>query len=949
MLSRIVHSSAARPAVALLLVSTLALAGIFSFQRLRRDVFPDLSTPLFSVIVQNASMGADELETSLAIPLETALTGLPNVRRIRSTSQLGVAQVVVEFEPDADYYRSRQLVAERVNQVAPSLPKGSEPPLLSSLTGRLNEVMELTLEAKPGAADLMTLRDFAEFDVRNRLLAVPGVAAVERLGGYLRQFQIQLDPDRMAARGVSLSEVLHALEGSSLNAAGGYVEQGPMEWNVRAVGRAESAADLGSVVVAVRGSTPVLVHDVADVREGPAPRRGIAHRLAGEVVSCRIVKQHGADTVEVAAGVRQAVADLTRNLPRGMSLRIAYDQSELVQSSLGGVGRAVLIGGGLVILVLFGLLGNFRAALIVTASIPLSMAIAGVLLDVFDVGLNAMTLGGLAIAVGLLVDASIIVVENVLHAVRSAAPEERQQAAIQAAAAVARPISFATLIVVAVFTPLFAMTGIEGRMYEPLAHAMIACMAASLVLALTLTPSLSARLLPTRSATADRDVWLIRRLKRAYEPALAWSMRHAVLVRVVSLALTVPALVLGARLGSEFMPELDERALLIQTQLPAEATLDQVDRMNHRLEDVLRGFPEVDDVVRRTGRSEHTEDPMPHTVSDVLVVLKPGSGRSTEELSEAMREAVTAVPGVRTLFTSPLGMRIDEGLGGTPADLSVRIFGPSLDKLDELAMRAQTLIADVPGLTDLRAERSTGLPQLKISLDRPMLARAGLTPGDVLRSLQIALVGERVSEVWQGQRRFDVVLRLQEDRRNDASAIRALLVDAHDGTRIPLSQLARIEQTFAPGVIRREAGSRRVTVEGATSGRDLGSVAADVRERLDAELRLPPGYFLDLGGRLEQQQRAARSLTFAIALAGIAVFLLLYIALGSFADTLVILATLPDAMVGAVVALWISGETWNVSSLVGLIGLFGIAVQNGLVLVTQTRALVKSGKPFEEA
>jgi cobalt-zinc-cadmium resistance protein CzcA len=950
MIERIIRASSAKPLVALLLVLAAAVAGASAFAGLRRDVFPDLSAPIFNVIVQNSSMGAEELETAIAIPMETALAGLPGTRRIRSTNQLGVSQVTIEFEPDADYFRSRQLVAEQVQQVAGSLPPGSEPPLLSSLTGRLNEVMELTLEADAGAADLMTLRDLAELEIQRRLLAVPGVAAVERLGGYLRQFQVLLDPDRMVARNVSLSDVLHALEGANLNASGGFITQGPMEWNVRAIGRVESAAEVGAVVAAVRGATPVLLSDVADIREAPAVRRGIAHRLNGEIVSCRVVKQFGADTVQVAAGVRAALVELRRGLPQGVNLRIAYDQAELVQSALGGVGRAVLVGAAFVVLVLFALLWDLRAALLVTLTIPLSIAIAGLLLERARVGLNTMTLGGLAIAVALLVDASIIVVENVLHRIQgSRSGAERLSRALAAAVEVGRPITFATLIVIAVFLPLLGMTGIEGRMYGPLAVAVIASMAASLVLALTLTPVSAGLLLRPARAGAAEDVWIVRKIKRAYAPALDACMKRAGLVRLLSLLVTLPAIVVGLAIGTDFMPELDEGALLLQTVLPSEASLDQVDRINHRVEDVLRTFPEVEDVVRRTGRSERTEDPMPHTVSDVLVVLKPNRARSMEELSAAMRRELAHVPGVSVLFTTPLGMRIDEGLGGTPADLSVRIFGPDLQQLAELAEQASVIASGVAGLEDVRVEQVTGLPQLRISVDRPALARVGLTPGDAIRAVRIGMVGEKVSEVWRGQQRFDLVVRLEDARRADANALRALLIDGHDGTRIPLSQLASIEQTFGPGAIRREAGSRRIAVEASVAGRDLGSTASELREKLTAQLALPAGYFLDVGGRVESQARATRSLSFAIGVAVVAVFLLLYLALGGVLDTLVILATLPDAFVGGILALWISGETWNVSSLVGLIALFGIAVQNGLVLVTQTRALEADGKPFDDA
>ena len=947
-MERLIRASFARPLVALALVLAGVGLGGFWLTELPRDVFPDLSAPVFNVIVQNAAMGTEELETAIAVPLEAALSGLPDVRRLRSNSQLGVAQVTVEFEADADYFRARQLVAERVGQAASQLPPGTEPPLISSLTGRLNEIFEFTLEAEPGTVDLMALRDLAEFEVRNRLLAVPGVAAVETLGGHLRQFQVQLDPDRMSARGVTLTEVDHALEGANVNAAGGFVVRGSAEWTVRIHGRAANAADLGGTVVAVRGTTPVLLADVADVREAPALRRGIAHRLKGEVVSSRVAKQFGADTVKVARGVRHAIEEFQKSLPKGVTLRIVYDQSELVDSSLGGVGRAVLLGAVFVVVVLFVLLGDVRAALIVTLTIPLSVALGGVFLRWAGVGVNTMTLGGLAIAVGLLVDAAIILTENIIHRLAGTRTGSPRDTALAAAVEVGRPIGFAVAIVVVVFLPILGMTGIEGRMYKPLAAAVASTVAASLILALTVVPLAAAALL-RRKEGRDEDVRLIRWIKARYAPLLDASMRHAGWVRIATLAITVPALLLAFTIGRDFMPKLDEGALLLQTVLPPEASLDEVDRLNHRVEDVLREFPEVEDVVRRTGRAERTEDPMPHTISDVLVVLKPDRSRSLDDLETAMREKVEKVPGVATLFTTPLGMRIDEGLGGTPSDIAVRIFGTDLDELTRLAEKAEGILRDIPGLDDVRAERLTGLPQLKVVVDRHAAARVGLTPGDVVEAVRVGLVGEEYAPVWVGQRRYDLVLKLQDDRRNEAAALKALLVDGHDGTRIPLGQLATIEETFGPGSIRREAGSRRVAVEATVSSGDLAGRAEEVRRQLTEKLELPTGYFFDVGGRVETQARATRSLVIACVVAIVAVFVLLYVALGSVSESFVILATLPDAFVGGIVALAIAGETWNVSSLVGLIGLFGIAVQNGLVLVTQTRGLMREGRPFDDA
>ncbi|MGC4086203.1 MAG: efflux RND transporter permease subunit [Vicinamibacterales bacterium] len=786
MIARLIRHAFHAPLLTVLLVTAGVTVGAVWLQDLQRDVFPDLSAPVFNVITQNPAMGAEELETAIAIPLEVALAGLPNVRRVRSNSQLGVTQVTIEFDPSADYYRSRQFVAERVSQASGQLPAGTDPPLISSLTGRLNEIFEFTLEADPGAADLMTLRDLAEFEVNNRLLAVPGVAAVERLGGYLRQFQVQLDPERLSARRVSLDEVLHAVDEANLNASGGIVAQGSIEWTVRAIGRAQTVEDLRRTVVVIRGDVPVLLGDIADVREAPAVRRGIAHRLKGEVVSARVIKQFGADTVTVAAGIRAAVDDIRRTLPAGVQLRVVYDQSQLVSSALGGVGRAVMLGGIFVVLVVLLLLGNLRAALIVTLTIPLSIALAGLLLRPLGIGVNTMTLGGLAIAVGLLVDAAIIMVENILHRLRgTASSEDRRLQAMAAAGEVARPIAFATGIVIVVFLPLFGMSGIEGRMYQPLAAAVIASMAAALVLAITLVPIAAVTVLRPSSEHDNEDVGLVRQIKRGYAPLLDWCLLRPIVVAAITVGLAVPSIVLGTRIGSDFMPQMDEGAFLLQTVLPAEAALDEVDRLNHRVEDVLRQVPEVEDVVRRTGRAERTEDPMPHTMSDVLVVLRSERSRSMEEIEADMRARVEAVPGVAVLFTTPLGMRIDEGLGGTPADLSVKIFGPDLNELARLAEQSEALIRDVPGITDLRTEQLTGLPQLQIAVDRDATARVGLAPGDVTRAVRVGLVGEDAAQIWIGQRRFDLVVRLRDDRRDTVDAIRTLLIDGHDGRKIP--------------------------------------------------------------------------------------------------------------------------------------------------------------------
>jgi cobalt-zinc-cadmium resistance protein CzcA len=958
MIDALLRAAFARPFVVAAGVIALALLGVSSFAHLRRDVFPDLSAPVFNVIVQNPALSAEELETGIAIPVETAMSGLAGVKRVRSTSTSGVVQVSVEFDADADYWRSRQLVAEHLGALAHELPPGSDAPLLSSLTGRLNEVLEFTLEVgadAPGATplDAMALRDLAEGPVKNRLAAVAGVASIDRLGGGLRQLQVQLDPTKMATHAVTLDDVLRAVDAVGGAAGGGFFVDGPLEWSVRVDGRAQGADDVDSVVVARHGDVAVRLGDVAHVVEAPAFRRGLAVRAGHEVVSCRVIKQFGADTRAVSRGVRDALASLQPALPAGVTTRVVYDQALLIDDALGGVGRAVLLGAFFVVLVIALSLGNARAALIVTLSLPLSLAISGVVLDHFGVGLNTMTLGGLAIAVGLLVDAAIIMVENIVHrldeARRAAAqPGEAGSVvvddhaiALAAAVQVGRPIAFATAVVITVFLPLLSMSGIEGRMYAPLAFAVTGSMGASLVLALSVTPVAAAWLLSsmrTTKQTVDAPR-LLASLRASYARVLDGALAHPRRVVVVTVVVGVPALLLAPLLGGEFMPSLDEGALMINSIAPPEASLETTDALNRRAEALIAAIPEVEDVVRRTGRGEETEDAMPHSISDVLVVLKRDRARSAVDVEHDVRDRLARLPGLGFLFTTPLLERIDESIGGTPADLSVRVFGPDLDVLADLGGNAAAVIAAVDGVTDVRPERADALPQVDVHVLRDACARRGVTPGAVVDAVRTGLVGAERGELQRGDRRIDVVVVLGDTFRNDLAALRALAIDTPSGP-VRLDELARVEQQSAPAVVRRESGSRRVAVDASVVGRDLQSTVLDVRHALAAHLRLPTGYFVDVGGKIESQERAQRALAFAGVVAATLVIALLSLALSRARDVLVLLVSVPVAVTGGVIGLFVVGETWNVSSLVGVIGLFGIAVQNGLVLITQVRELV---------
>ncbi len=946
----VVEWLAAHPFVGIAFVVLGLVDGAVAFGDLPRDVFPNLTTPTFNVIVQSPAMGVEEIERRVAIPIERAMAGLPGLRRVRTVCQAGVVQTTVEFAPDAEYFRARQLVGERVAQAQNALPPGLDSPVVSGVSGRLNEVVELVIEpTSEGSASPMALRDFVEVELRNRLLAVPGVGGTDIVGGMLRQVQVRADPVRMRARDVSLDDVVRAAAGASSSGSAGVVPAGEIEWAVEVDGRAESAYELARTIVAERGGVAVLLSDVAEVVDGGAFRRGLARHDGVEVVHVRIIRQVGADTVHVSAAVRAALAELTP--PPGVSMVVTYDQAELVDGALGGVGRAVGIGAIFVVLVIMLLLGDVRAALVVALSIPISVALAVAILGRAGGGLDTMTLGGLAISVGILVDASIIVVENAAHRLKDAGGAAVKQVVVTAAAAeVSRPIVFATFVVIAVFVPLFGIAGIEGRMYRALALSVIAAMGASLFVALGVTPAFAARALSARHG-AEGKGWLVRVIERVYEPVLTLALRHPRWVQVGALCITVPAIAVGASVGADFVPHLDEGYLMLETGTAPEASLETADRLVEAVAEAARGYDQVVNVTHRLGRGERTEDPMPHTNGDILVELDPNRTMTDEAIAAALRVRVARAPGTQVLFTTPLQMRIDEGLGGSPADLQVRVFGTDLDQLNTLANLIRDRMRHVPGLADVRTDVAGQSPELLVRLDRIALARAGMTAGSVTEAVRVATVGRDVGIVFRGGRRLEVLVRVGAPGSIDPAALRALSIETPAGIRLPLGRLAEITSTVGPSIVRREAGQRRVGIEASVVGRDLGGAANDVRRLVAVAMRddSPSGTFASVGGRIETQDAANRALALAIALALSLVLVLVYIALGSLTETLLILGTLPSALVGGIAALLIAHETWNVSSLVGLLGLFGIAVQNGLVLVSQTRGLEAGGMRFDEA
>jgi len=926
-----------RAVLALSLV--LGAAGLLAFLNLRRDLFPDLALPAVQVLIQSAGRDATELELAIAQPLEQALQGLPNVRRVVTTVQPGVVQVVVAFETRADPFRSRLLVAEKIASVAPEFPQGTSTPLLTSAAGRLQEIQELVLEGP--AVDPMKLRDAAVRIVIPRLQSVPGVARIELLGGEERQLQINLVPERMRLMGASLEQVLTAVEGSERERGAGILEVHDKLAFVTYASLAATPEQARRLPVhTARGL--VALGDVAEVREAPGFRMGLARYQGFEVVSLRVIKQPNADTLSVARGVRTVLPGIERAIPSGMKLTLFYDQGELVRHALGGVGQALAIGSIFVALVLVLLLGNLRAAAIVLLLLPLAILGSALPLHALGEGLNAMTLGGLAIAVGLLVDAGVIMVENVTHRLSTRSSASRRKTIAAAAAEVASPIATAVLVILAVFIPLLAIGGVAGRLYAPLAVAVASTMAISLVLSVTLVPVLAERFLPPDASLEEPG--LVMAIKRVYRPMLGWALQRGTVVQLAALALAVPAILLAAGLGSDFLPALDEGAVLLQTMLPSDTSLEAIDRANRQVEEALAAVPGVKASYRRTGRGELTEDPMPHYISDVLVVLEKGA--RPEPVAREIGEIAEGLPFGAEL-TTPMGMRIAEGIGGTPADIQVEVFHPDLAAVAAHEGAIRATLGRVEGVASVGPDTGAPLPRWRVVPDDDALRRLDVPRELLYDTVAAALHGLDLPPRYEGVQRIERVVRFPNDGRLTAAALARLPLVVEEGRIVELGQVASIEEAPTPSMVRRKNGQRRLGFN-IRVARDLGGTASRI-ERAMNELELPPGATFALSGKVEEARETQRRLLVASAVALALVVLLLGAALGSAREVVVVIATLPVAFAGGLYALWAAGETWNASSIVGLIGLFGVAVQNSLVLISQTRGLIAAGEPFDVA
>ncbi|PAP74573.1 efflux RND transporter permease subunit [Rubrivirga marina] len=954
MLDRLIRWSLQNRLVVLFAAAVLLALGAWAAVSTPVDVFPDLTAPTVTVLTEAHGMAAEEVESLVTFPVETAVNGASGVRRVRSASSQGISIVWVEFDWGTDIFRARQVVSEKLQLVGAGLPAGVEPPVLAPVTSIMGEVLLVGLTSE--AHTPMEVRAAADWQVRRRLLAVPGVSQVVPIGGAVKAYQVLVDPAALQGYDVTLGEVVEAAAASNLNAAGGVYQESGREVLIRGIGRAQDVGDIARTVVATRGGVPVLLGDVARVEVGPQPRYGTASVDAEPAVILSIQKQPGANTLDLTERIAAELDAIQTQLPDGMEVNPAlFQQAGFIEVAVDNVVEALRDGAVLVVVVLFLFLWNVRTTFISVLAIPLSLAAALLVMKGLGATINTMTLGGLAIAIGALVDDAIIDVENVFRRLREnrQRPEGERHPALaviyQASKEVRAPILNATLIITVVFLPLFFLSGVEGRMLRPLGFAYVVSIMASLFVAVTVTPVLCSFLLPDTAAVGrERESWLVEKLQGRYRRTLDWVLGHTRAVLVGAAALAVVALAAFPLLGRGFLPEFQEGTLVISAVTVPGTGIEESDRIGRQAEEILLAHPAVAGTSRRTGRAELDEHAQGANAAEIDVRLDL-SGHEMDAVLDDLRDALAVLPGTNITIGQPIGHRIDHMLSGTRASIAVKVFGPDLYELRRVAEGVRAAVEPVEGVVDLAVEQQADVPQLRVYADRARMAGYGVTPAALGEAIDVAFAGEAVSQVREGQEAYDLVVRFADDARGDAEAVRAALIDTPLGPRVRLDQLADVRSERGPNTITRENVQRKLVVSANVAGRDVGSVVDEMREAVAAGVDVPEGYFVEYGGQFESAQSATRTIALLSVLSLALIFLLLYQQFGSARTALLLLVNLPLALTGGVFALLLTGGELNVAALVGFVTLFGIAVRNGILLVSHYQQLLAEGAPFREA
>lgn len=926
--------------------------GVVSYRQMAVDAFPDISPIMVPVFAEAHGMAPEEVERLITFPIENAMSGLPDVLQIKSTSAFGMAVIYIYFQDDTDMYFARQLVAERLAAAMADLPEMHEPPALGPIATGLGQIFMyyLTLDESvdtDGKAPDIYLRELNDWVVKVQLQAVPGVTDILSIGGHVLQYQVKVNPYELHRYNLSLEELVEAIRDNNRNAGGQFLVLGSEESLVRGIGLIENLEQIRELPIRVVDGVPITVGAVADVEYGSEIRRGVVtHNGEEEVVSGLVLKLFGENTSEVIEKLYAKVSDVQASLPEGVSLVPYYEQAELVEQATGTVKKALLTGAFLVALTLLAFMGNFRTAVIVVLSLPVCALVAVIMMGLNGVSANLMSLGGIAIAIGMLGDGAIVMVENITR--HLGLPEnrsrEKSEVILVAAREVSRPIFFSIAIIIIVFLPIFSLQGVEGKMFTPMAFTITFALFGSMAVALIVSPVLSRYLVQQGE---HKPSPFLEKLKAAYRPLLEGALRrHGWVVLVAVVGFGVSLLILPM-LGTEFIPTLEEGSTLIGVTMAPSISLEAATETVMKLEKEILKHSEVEETVSRIGRPEAGSHPHPVNYAEIHIEMH--SGTDKEKLVEELERELSAVPGVQLNFTQPIQNAFDELLSGIKAQIAIKVFGEDLDVLQKTAAEIKEAIEEVPGLVDLSVEQSFGQPQVQIAVDRAACARYGIAVSDVLELVELAIGGESVDQILLNTRRFGIHVRYQEAFRADPDTLRNLLVPTDDGSLVSLEQVAEVNEVVGPIQINREKNQRRWIVQGNVRGRDLGSVADEIRERISEQVELPTGYFVEYGGQFENQQRAMKRLSIIVPIVIVAVFILLWMTFGAWRDAFIIIVNIPLALIGGIFGLLITGEYLSVPAAVGFIALFGIAVQNGVVLVSYFNQLRREGKSLHDA
>ncbi len=956
MLNRIIQYSLDNRILIIFLSLMLLVGGLFTVKEMEIDVFPDLTAPTVVVLTDAHGMAAEEVEMLVTFPIESSLNGATDVRRVRSSSSYGFSIVWVEFNWNTDIYRARQVVSEKLPTITTLLPKGIEAPILAPQTSIMGEIMLVSLTSD--SLSLFDLRTLADKQIRQRLLSVTGVSQVVIMGGLAKQYQILADPYKMKYHNVSLNELTEAAENTNSNASGGFINQYGQEYIVRATGRSKDPQDIGSSVIKIYNKNPVKIADVADVKIGHSDKIGDAFLDTAPAVILTILKQPNINTLSLTEDVDKALFDLVPSLPGDVQVNSGiFKQADFINTAVSNVFRVLIEGGLFVAIILFLFLLNVRTTVISLVAIPLSLLLSFITLRFLGLTINTMSLGGMAIAIGALVDDAIIDVENVLKRLKQnyRKPKDKQQGMLeviyQASVEIRSSIVQATIIIIVAFIPLFFLAGMEGRMLKPLGITFIVSLIASLLIALTLTPVLSSYMLTTRKQlTRDERGGnrLVQKLNAWYKRSMVSVLKYRLPVIAISTGMLVIALVMFFRFGNSFLPQFNEGTLTITTITLPGVSLEQSNQITNQVDTELLEIPEVLYVSRRTGRAELNEHSHGGSNTSEIDVPYEISERSHEAFMEEVRERLGGIQGININIGQPLGHRIDHMLSGTRASIAIKLFGTDLGTMYRLANDIKESITDIPGLVDLNVEQLVEIPQLQIRPRREMLARYGIPQNAFTQFVETAIAGEKVAEVYDDNLNFDLIVRYDEPFRNSTDAIRNTLIDTYTGQKIPLSYVADVVSVSGPNTINRENVQRKLVISANTAGRDLGSVVSEIQQTIADNIDLPVGYRVEYGGQFESAKRASVTLLITSLLAILVIFVILYQEFKSAKLAGVILINLPLALIGGVVAIKLSSQILSIPSIIGFITLFGIATRNGILLVSRYRHLSQEGWNLKE-